>query len=204
MTTTKDRILERSFDLFLRNNYDSVSLMQIQEASGISRGAIYHHFRSKEHIFRSTVDKFLLPAFSTYSLLNDEEKNTLQETIYASIKCRQNHVNFLKSITSIELTDFHFFKFAFQATEHYPEFSEQINLITEKEFNGWRNIVQKAMRTGEIRADLDIDYTTQMFITTPFGLGVFSAFSKYINISTKDIRTSYTRLYALLKKQNFG
>ncbi|MDL2214845.1 TetR/AcrR family transcriptional regulator [Dysgonomonas sp. OttesenSCG-928-M03] len=204
MATAKEKILEKAFNLFLLNSYDSVTMQQIQEASEVSRGAIYHHFKSKEEIFNAVVKIYLLPAFSSYSMISDEEKKSLQELIYASIKYRQSHINLLKDITSFKLTDFYFFKFIFQATENYKEFTEQVNLLTEKEFNGWRNVIQTAMRTGEIRPDIDLDYTAQMFIVTPLGLGIFSAFSNYININTKDIRTSYLRLYSLLKKPGFG
>ncbi|MEN9919493.1 MAG: hypothetical protein RL662_1929 [Bacteroidota bacterium] len=202
--TAKEKILEKSFNLFLIGNYDSVTMQQIQEASGVSRGAIYHHFKSKEDIFKAVVNTYLLPAFSSYSMISDEEKKSLQEFVYASIKYRQSHINILKDVTSFKLTDFYFFKFIFQATEHYKDFTEQVNLLTEKEFNGWRQVIQTAMRTGEIRADIDLDFTAQSFIITPLGLGVFSAFSNYININTKDIRTSYLRLYALLKKPGFA
>jgi len=204
MATAKEKILEKAFNLFLLNSYDSVTMQQIQESTGVSRGAIYHHFKSKEDIFNAVVSIYLLPAFSSYTMISDEEKKSLQEMIYAAIKYRQSHINLLKDITSFKLTDFYFFKFIFQATEHFKDFTEQVNLLTEKEFNGWRNVIQTAMRTGEIRPDIDLEFTAQMFIVTPLGLGVFSAFSNYININTKDIRTSYLRLYALLKKTGFS
>lgn len=203
-TTSKNKILEKAFNLFLINSYESVTMQQIQEASGVSRGAIYHHFKSKEEIFNAVVNIYLLPAFSSYSMIAEEEKKSLREMIYAAIKYRQNHINMLKDVTTFKLTDFYFFKFIFQATEHFKEFTEQVNLLSEKEFNGWRNMIQTAMRTGEIRADIDLEYSAQMFLVTPLGLGVFSAFSNYININTKDIRTSYLRFYALLKKPGFS
>lgn len=202
--TAKDKIQEKAFNLFLINSYDSVTMQQIQEASEVSRGAIYHHFKSKEEIFRAVVNIYLLPAFSSYSMITDEEKKSLQEMIQASIRYRQNHINQLKDITSFRLTDFYFFKFVFQATEHYKDFTEQVNNLTEKEFNGWRTLIQAGMRSGELRADIDPDFAAQMFVSMPMGLGIFSAFSNYININTKDIRTSYMRLHALLKKSAFG
>lgn len=204
MATAKDKILEKAFNLFLINSYDSVTMQQIQEASEVSRGAIYHHFKSKEEIFHAVVNIYLLPAFSSYSMITDEEKKSLQEMIQASIRYRQNHISRLKDVTSFKLTDFYFFKFVFQATEHYKDFTEQINNLTEKEFNGWRALVQAGMRSGELRADIDPDFAAQMFVSMPMGLGIFSAFSNYININTKDIRTSYMRLHALLKKSAFG
>lgn len=204
MNKSKEKILKEAFNLFLIGNYNSVTMQQIQEASGLSRGAIYHHFKSKEEIFNAVVNIYLLPAFSSYTMISDEEKKSLQEMVYASIKYRQNHINLLKDITSFKLTDFYFFKFIFQATEHCKDFTEQVNLLTEKEFNGWRSLIQASMRNGEIRPDIDPDYTAQMFVITPFGLGIFSAFSNYININTKDIRNSYLRLYGLLKKTGYA
>lgn len=203
MNPSRKKILDKSFGLFLNENYDSVTMQQIQEASQVSRGAIYHHFKSKEDIFKEIVDIYLLPIFSSFSSITEEEKGTLLNTIYASIKCRQNHQLVLKEVVPFKMSDFYLYKFIFQATEQYPEFSEQVNSLSEKEFNGWRNIIQAAMRTGEIRSDIELDYVSQSLMTIPLGLGVFSAFSNYININTKDIRTSYLKFYNLLKKNSF-
>ncbi len=203
MNPSKKKILENAFNLFLTESYSSVSMQKIQNASGVSRGAIYHHFKSKEEIFEEVVNEYLMPAFSSYSMIQEDDKSSLQNMIYASIKCRQSHINLLKEVTSFKLTDFYFFKFIFQASEHCKDFTEQVNVLSEKEFNGWRNIIQLAMRTGEIRSDIELDYVAQSFMTIPLGLGIFSAFSNYININTKDIRSSYLRFYTLLKKPGF-
>lgn len=203
MNPSRKKILDKSFSLFLNENYDSVTMQQIQEASQVSRGAIYHHFKSKEDIFKEIVDLYLLPIFSSFSTITEEEKGTLLNTIYVSIKCRQNHQAILKEVVPFKMSDFYLYKFIFQATEQYPEFNEQVNTLAEKEFNGWRNIIQTAMRTGEIRSDIELDYIAQSFMTIPLGLGVFAAFSNYINVNTKDIRTSYLKFYNLLKKNSF-
>lgn len=203
MNPSKKKILDNAFNLFLTESYSSVSMQKIQDASGVSRGAIYHHFKSKEEIFEVVVNEYLLPAFSIYSLINEDEKGSLQTMIQASIKCRQSHINRLKEVTSFKLVDFYFFKFIFQASEHCKNFTEQVNILSEKEFNGWRNCIQSAMRTGEIRSDIEPDYVAQSLMALPLGLGVFSAFSNYININTKDVRSAYLRFYSLLKKPGF-
>src|SRR5690606_22626658 len=105
------KILDKSFGLFLNENYDSVTMQQIQEASQVSRGAIYHHFKSKEDIFKEIVDIYLLPIFSSFSSITEEEKGTLLNTIYASIKCRQNHQLVLKEVVPFKMSDFYLYKF---------------------------------------------------------------------------------------------
>ncbi|MFR9165656.1 MAG: TetR/AcrR family transcriptional regulator [Dysgonomonas sp.] len=204
INNSKKKILEKAFNLFLTRSYDSVSMREIQEAAKVSRGAIYHHFSSKEEIYEDIINEYLLPMFSSYSLITDEEKKTLQSAILASLKNRQNYLNSLKETVSTKMADYYLFQFMFQATEHSKNFKEQINLQTEKEFNGWRSLVQFAMRSGEIKSDIDIDYVAQSFLTIPFGLGVFSAFSNYVNINTNDLRSSYLKFYNLLKKNSFG
>lgn len=205
MNPSKKKILEKSFALFLTKSYDSVSMREIQDAAGVSRGAIYHHFKSKEEIYEQIVNDYLLPIFSSYSLITDEEKKTLQSAVYAFVKYRQNHMNLLKEITpaNSKLTDFYFLKFIFQSTEHNKDFKEQVSLLYEKEYFGWRNIIQAAMRTGEIKSDIDIDYVAQYFVTTPFGIGLSSAFNQYVHASSTDLRTIYVKFYSLLKKNSF-
>ena len=202
MEKPKDKIIKEAFKLFLTKSYNSVSMKDIQDAAKSSRGAIYHHFRSKEEIYEAAVNKYLLPTFVNFSLIPDENRKSLQDAIYAVIKVRQSHVNFLNETTSFKLLDFYFFKFIFEATEHCKGFREQISSIVEKEFNGWRNLIQQAMRTGEIRADIDLDYTAKWFITAPLDSGITSAFSMFITVNLSDIRSTYLRYYNLIKKNN--
>ncbi|MFF3063504.1 TetR/AcrR family transcriptional regulator [Oerskovia sp. NPDC057915] len=59
-TPTRERIVETAFRLFLTQGYESTSTAQLVAATGLSKGAIYHHFRDKEEIRSATVDHFLL------------------------------------------------------------------------------------------------------------------------------------------------
>ncbi|MGD0882377.1 MAG: TetR/AcrR family transcriptional regulator [Acidimicrobiales bacterium] len=49
-STTRDRILDISLELFSTQGYDKTSLRQIAERLGFSKAAIYYHFASKEDI----------------------------------------------------------------------------------------------------------------------------------------------------------
>lgn len=198
MSNAKKKLLEKAFLLFISKNYDSVTINEIQKAAKVSRGAVYHHFKSKEDIYEQVVNEFLLPSFSSYSSVENEEKKTLLNTIYSSIKCKQNHMNLIKEISKSKISDYQFFKFVYEATEHSQTFKEEVNLLVEKEFNSWRNIIKNAIQSNEIRSDIDIDYVAQYFVMSPLGLGNFSAFNKYIiNIDT-NIRTNYLKFYNFL------
>lgn len=61
--TKKEIILQESFTLFLSKGYDAVSISEIESASNVSRGAIFHHFANKEDIFNHVADRFVFEFF---------------------------------------------------------------------------------------------------------------------------------------------
>ncbi|TGY95855.1 TetR/AcrR family transcriptional regulator [Petralouisia muris] len=55
---TVDKILEASQRLFLEKGYDNTTIQDIvDELGGLTKGAIYHHFKSKEEIMDALGDK---------------------------------------------------------------------------------------------------------------------------------------------------
>ena len=53
MGDTKERILLTALDLFAREGYEGVSVRAIGEALGMTKGALYRHYRNKQDIFDS-------------------------------------------------------------------------------------------------------------------------------------------------------
>lgn len=55
---TINRILDTSMDLFLKKGYDNTTIQDIVDALGdLSKGAIYHHFKSKEEIIEAVIPR---------------------------------------------------------------------------------------------------------------------------------------------------
>lgn len=54
---TVRKIVDTAESLFIEKGYDHTSLQDIIAATGLSKGAIYHHFTSKEAIFYSVCDR---------------------------------------------------------------------------------------------------------------------------------------------------
>lgn len=47
---TKKKILATATELFLTKGYDQATMQDIMDATGLSKGALYHHFKSKQEI----------------------------------------------------------------------------------------------------------------------------------------------------------
>lgn len=54
---TMELILETGMRLFLEKGYDQTSIQDIMAAAGLSKGAVYHHFKSKEQIFEAVMER---------------------------------------------------------------------------------------------------------------------------------------------------
>ncbi|MBF6327778.1 TetR/AcrR family transcriptional regulator [Nocardia transvalensis] len=55
-TDTRDKIRSVAMELFSAHGYDQTSIRQIAERLGITKAAVYYHFRSKEEIVVSLAD----------------------------------------------------------------------------------------------------------------------------------------------------
>ena len=75
MKKNKELITEVAFLLALRNGFNNVSIKEIQEASGISAGSIYYHFKDKQEILLHMINVYLLDNFHDYgrSIINSNE-----------------------------------------------------------------------------------------------------------------------------------
>lgn len=56
---TRTRIIESAIKLFSNRGYNKASVDDICAEAGISKGAFYHHFRSKQELFLALLDGWL-------------------------------------------------------------------------------------------------------------------------------------------------
>ena len=83
---TVEKILEVSQRLFLTNGYDNTTIQDIvEELGGLTRGAIYHHFKSKEEIMDALVNKMFLEKNPLDIVKKQKNLNGLQKMKMAMV-----------------------------------------------------------------------------------------------------------------------
>src|SRR5262245_31220752 len=53
----RDRILDAAMTVFRRHGFRRSSIEETAEAAGLTRQALYHHFKSKEALFRAVIER---------------------------------------------------------------------------------------------------------------------------------------------------
>jgi AcrR family transcriptional regulator len=57
---TRERLLAAARELFGERGYEATSVEAVLSASGVARGALYHHFQSKAELFDAVVEQTLV------------------------------------------------------------------------------------------------------------------------------------------------
>ncbi|MFH0989670.1 MAG: helix-turn-helix domain-containing protein [bacterium] len=83
MSDSKEHILKASFCLFLHKSFKEVTMNEIVKAIGLSRGAFYHYFESKEQLFVEVINTFFFEKMMIdYSRLS---QNSLWDNFYKEL-----------------------------------------------------------------------------------------------------------------------
>ena len=85
---TVNKILNVSYRLFMEKGYEYTSIQEIiDQLGGLSKGAIYHHFKSKEDILVAVTDRItgesnrMLAAIRDRRDLNGKEKLMMKNSV---------------------------------------------------------------------------------------------------------------------------
>src|SRR5512136_1403879 len=56
---THNRILSAATDLFSKSGYDATGVAEICQAAGVTKGAFYHHFPTKQAVFLELLERWM-------------------------------------------------------------------------------------------------------------------------------------------------
>jgi len=173
MSDTKEYIVLIASRLFLQKSYKEVTMKELVEKTGMSKGAFYHYFKSKEEIFLESLKFFhnaLERDFGSYSQISLKEfyNDYLKETIRMT---RKYFKNFENEASECVITINHF-SLVFDALRQFPEYKRKIEEVYKSELSFWMQIIKTARSKGEIKTSASDVKTAEMFIYLSDGLGI--------------------------------
>ncbi|MEY8516444.1 TetR/AcrR family transcriptional regulator [Lachnospiraceae bacterium 29-84] len=84
---TVNLILEVAFHLFMKKGYEHTSIQDIiDQLGGLSKGAIYHHFKSKEDILIAVTDRMTAESNQMLAAIRDRKDLNGKEKLKAIFK----------------------------------------------------------------------------------------------------------------------
>ncbi len=90
--------MEKAIELFAKQGFEATTVQQITDYCGISKGAFYLSFKSKEELILALIDHFMMQFISDidYIVKNTADEALLFEFYYSIYESFQKHSDFAK------------------------------------------------------------------------------------------------------------
>jgi TetR/AcrR family transcriptional repressor of nem operon len=194
---TRTRILDASQSLILEHGYAGVSVDQIINSIGLTKGAFFHHFKSKSDLARQLIDRFA-----------DEGVQLFEDNMARARKLSDDPLQQLLILVGLyeELFD--------GLTEPYPgcllasyvyelrQFDDDIKPVINREFLLSReeltHLIHEIKEKYPPRQPIDATALADMFMSTFEGAFVLSK-----SLNEPDVTVQQLRLYKTLVEALF-
>lgn len=205
MKITRDELLIAAFKLFMSVNYEKASFAEFGKMLGMSKAGIFKYYKNKQELFIAVVDKFW---FSTQNPRNKfaETNGTFAEFIDEYVCGVQRTMDMLGNLIGADKDKlaqgkftYHaqYFHFLFQLLQYDPDAKEKLHKLVEVDYAYWRTAIQRAIDSGELRKDVDVEDAVVMFRQVYMGLSFEMSFLG--GLDTGRLAKHLYAVYSLLK-----
>jgi AcrR family transcriptional regulator len=191
---TKEYIIDQAYCLFLNHSYEAVSISEISKAIGFTKGALYHHFKNKEDLFKAVIDKYL-----------DLRIVGVNETKISLVEYIDRVIEHAKIVFKNILADKHgtstlnYLALYIDAFRHYPRFTVEKGDFIQDEIMKLEGIIRNAVERGEVRKDINVKIIATNIFSLSIGLIVDLLFSNSTEQAIDTLHDQLLEFYKLIK-----
>ena len=197
----KELLFKAAFKQFVTKQFDGVSISDIEEESGLTRGAIFYYCKSKLDLYKQAVAYYIVNAQGPRQKISAIEGCTLLEYINHYVESVEVTMNGLIDILTLPTKDHasrSYISSMLQVCTLFPELKEQNARNIRNDIARWVSVISSAMVRGEVRDDIDVLNVARQFVFIFYGLSLGEAFMQGLN--TQQLREQMLLLYNLIKK----
>jgi TetR/AcrR family transcriptional regulator, transcriptional repressor for nem operon len=165
MGDTREYITDKAFELFLTRSYEAVSIRDISQAIGLTKGALYHHFINKEELFKAVIDKYLVFTGPEGDLDNISLPR-YNELVVSNVKKMMDKL-FSKNTKFVPIN---YLTLIADGFKHYPGFAAEKETFFNAEISKTKRVLDNAIKRGEIRSDINTSAIAMTYFSVAVGL----------------------------------
>ena len=157
---TRGRILKQSGRLFNTQGYKATSLSDITKASGLTKGAIYQHFRNKGNLEAETLTHLSLIMFD-HLKAQIKAKATAPEKLKAIFHYFESYITHPPVKGGCPLLNV-----AIESDDSNPALRKRAVVILDSLRDSIMRILDNGIRYGQLKPDIDKDQCATLIIAT--------------------------------------
>jgi AcrR family transcriptional regulator len=143
----------------MKKGYPGTSLSDICVATGLTKGALYHHFSGKDDLYHQALDSFF--QFSQPPNWMMDTRQGLKEQLHQGFKELDKSKRWImrKVGSQKDFAILQFYSFLYEATRRCPEYQDRLDEYDHMKHKALAQSFRRAQEGSEIRADLDPEAT---------------------------------------------
>ena len=184
MKTNREEILQSALQLFMSMNYERVSLQMITRMVGLTKTGIFNYYPTKLDLFVAVADKYLFNAQDPKRKY-EESDGTLADFID-------------KYVAGVERTMAEIVRLGNVRQEAMPGQKAKLHAWIESEYDHWRSVIRRAIESGEINRETDVEEAVAQFRLTFVGMSFEMSF--YEGLDVNRLAAHFRYIYNQLKR----
>ena len=166
---SKNLILDSALSVFVKKGYAETRMEDIVELSGLSKGAIYHHYDSKRDLFLSLIEHW--ENYSFPNIFNkDLDENTASDVLRQIVK---DIVDSFKNNKKVFLAELEFWSLA----NHDDDVRDKTKQLYIKLLKLFKSIISHGIKNNEFK-NIDLEIGSLSIMTSIQGIIWFSIFEE--------------------------
>ena len=199
MNKNRDEILNKAFFQFLNRGYKACSLKDLEKATGLTKGAFYYYFRSKEEILKEGLERYATvieePGAEEFVRVA-----TLREYIGQVLREKERRAEELKALFGTFMIEEFYFQLILEIEPLFPEYRKKLDASARERFARWEEIIVRAKRAGEIREELNTSVLARNLMSVPMSMVNIELISTDLKYAFSDMRLQFEQYYMLIRK----
>lgn len=178
---TRSHILEAATQLFSKTGYDATGVAEICQAAGVSKGAFYHHFPTKQAVFMELLNTYLNGIETGFNMMRQQTRDVPQVILQMA-----SLVGALFQTADIHLPIF--LEFWTQAN-HDPHIWEAAIAPYRRYQAYFADMIQEGIDEGSLQ-DVDAQQAARVLVSLAMGMLMQSLFDPQISDWPSEARQS--------------
>ncbi|SMD24857.1 TetR/AcrR family transcriptional regulator [Lentzea albidocapillata] len=161
--TVPERLIDAATRLFADKGYERVAVQEIVEHAGVTKGAMYHYFGSKDDLLHEIYGRLL-------RLQTEHLEKIASSTGPVAERLREAAIDVI--VTSVD--DFDAAKVFFRSMNHLSEEKQrEVRAERRRYHEKFRGLIEEGQRNGTFRDDVPADVATYYFFGSLHQLGTW-------------------------------
>lgn len=158
------QITRAAYEIIAKNGYENITVQDIADRAGFSKGIVYYYFKSKDDVMVSLFDSIIAVIdnrFADVRRQSPDPRQQLESVVRISLDIVNEHIEFYRVIM------------VFWTHIHHKQFMREINA---KLFSHWRREIEKildlGMARGAFKPSLAVNLTASSIIARVLGVSL--------------------------------